>query len=67
MRLAILIAAFFAASHAAAQDKTVKFIVGFPAGAGLDTMTRLVAEKMRLTLGQPVMVDKTIRSFFRTN
>ena len=42
---------------AAAQDKTLKILVGFPAGAGLDTMTRLVAEKMRGTLGQPVMVE----------
>src|SRR6185503_18125508 len=41
----------------AAQEKTVKFVVGFPAGAGLDTMTRLVADKMRLRLGQPVVVE----------
>jgi tripartite-type tricarboxylate transporter receptor subunit TctC len=42
---------------AAAQDKTVKILVGFPAGAGLDTMTRLVADRMRVSLGQPVVVE----------
>jgi len=57
MRLIVLIAALFAAAHACAQDKTIKFLVGFPAGAGLDTMTRLVADKMRARLGQPVVVE----------
>ena len=42
---------------ASAQERTVKILVGFPAGAGLDTMTRLVAEKMRAKLGQPVIVE----------
>jgi tripartite-type tricarboxylate transporter receptor subunit TctC len=57
MRTAILIAALLCAAPAAAQDKTVKFLVGFPAGAGLDTMTRLVADRMRARLGQPVVVE----------
>lgn len=55
--VATLLAALLVALPAAAQDKTVKFIVGFPAGAGLDTMTRLVADKMRVRLGQPVVVE----------
>ena len=45
------------ASAAAAQDKTIRFLVGFPAGAGLDAMTRLVADKMRVSLGQTVVVE----------
>jgi tripartite-type tricarboxylate transporter receptor subunit TctC len=57
MRIAILIAALLLSAHSAAQDKSVKFLVGFPAGAGLDTMTRLVADKMRARLGQPVVVE----------
>ena len=57
MRIALLLAGLLLAAPAAAQDKTVKFLVGFPAGAGLDTMTRLVAEKMRVKLGQPVVVE----------
>ena len=57
MRIAILIASLLLAPLAAAQDRTVKILVGFPAGAGLDTMTRLVADKMRVKLGQPVVVE----------
>lgn len=57
MRIAILVASLLLTAHAAAQDKTIRFLVGFPAGAGLDTMTRLVADKMRVTLGQPVVVE----------
>ena len=52
-----LAGALACALPAAAQDKTVRFLVGFPAGAGLDTMTRLVADKMRVSLGQPVVVE----------
>ena len=44
-------------STAVAQDKTVRILVGFPAGAGLDAMTRLVAEKMRVSLGHAVVVE----------
>jgi tripartite-type tricarboxylate transporter receptor subunit TctC len=57
MRIAVLIATLLLALPAAAQEKTIKFLVGFPAGAGLDTMTRLVADRMRATLGQPVVVE----------
>jgi tripartite-type tricarboxylate transporter receptor subunit TctC len=57
MRIAILIAALLLSANAAAQEKTIKFLVGFPAGAGLDSMTRLVADKMRVRLGQPVVVE----------
>ena len=57
MRIALLIAGLLLASPAAAQDRTVKILVGFPAGAGLDTMTRLVADRMRASLGQPVVVE----------
>jgi tripartite-type tricarboxylate transporter receptor subunit TctC len=56
-RISAFILAIALVPPAAAQDKTVKFLVGFPAGAGLDTMTRLVADKMRARLGQPVVVE----------
>jgi tripartite-type tricarboxylate transporter receptor subunit TctC len=56
-RISVCILAIALALPAAAQDKTIKFLVGFPAGAGLDTMTRLVADKMRVRLGQPVVVE----------
>lgn len=57
MRIAALLAALALALPAAAQDRTVKFLVGFPAGASLDTMTRLVSDRMRVTLNQPVVVE----------
>jgi len=56
-RIALVVVAFALSTAAAAQDGTVKFLVGFPAGASLDTMTRLIAERMRVTLGQPVVVE----------
>jgi tripartite-type tricarboxylate transporter receptor subunit TctC len=56
-RIALVVVAFALSTAAAAQDGTVKFLVGFPAGASLDTMTRLVADKMRVSLGQAVVVE----------
>lgn len=54
--IAALAAALFAGGvHA--QQGTIKFLVGFPAGASLDTMTRLVADKMQASLGQNVIVE----------
>ena len=57
--LASLMLAEFAAP-ALAQDKIerpVKILVGFPAGGTADIMARAVADKMRDTLGQPVIVE----------
>jgi tripartite-type tricarboxylate transporter receptor subunit TctC len=42
---------------AAAQEGAVRILVGFPAGATLDSMTRLVAEHMQSSLGRPVIVE----------
>ncbi len=57
LRIALFVAALAVCTAAAAQDRTIKFLVGFPAGASLDTMTRLIAERMRVTLNQPVVVE----------
>jgi len=58
MLRAIVAAALTAAMPlAAAQGGTVRIVVGFPAGATLDIMTRLVADHMRQTLGRPVIVE----------
>jgi len=56
-RFSALFLALVCSLPAAAQEKSVRFLVGFPPGAGLDTMTRLVADRMRATLGQPVAVE----------
>jgi tripartite-type tricarboxylate transporter receptor subunit TctC len=44
----------------AAQEypaRTVRLIVGFPAGGGSDIIARLVAQKLTGSLGQPVVVE----------
>lgn len=46
-----------AAPVSSAQDKAVKIVLGFPAGATSDLLSRLIAEHMRQTLGQPVIVE----------
>jgi tripartite-type tricarboxylate transporter receptor subunit TctC len=57
MRIAAVLFALAFALPAAAQDRTIKFLVGFPAGASLDTMTRVIADHMRSSLKQPVVVE----------
>jgi tripartite-type tricarboxylate transporter receptor subunit TctC len=41
----------------AAQQGAIKIVLGFPAGATSDILSRLVADQMRETLGQPVIVE----------
>jgi tripartite-type tricarboxylate transporter receptor subunit TctC len=55
--VAACLAAGLTASAAQAEDKPLHIILGFPAGASSDTVTRLVAEKMRVSLARPVIVD----------
>lgn len=45
------------AAHAEFPDHMVRWIVPFPAGGGLDTVTRLVAPKLAESIGQNVIVD----------
>ena len=35
----------------------MRIVVGLPAGAGVDAVTRLIADKMRASLQRPVVVD----------
>ena len=55
-----LLVALAGAVGAQAQSfpaKPVTMIVPFPAGGGSDILARIVAEQMRLSLGQPVIVE----------
>ena len=48
------------ASKIAAQDyptRPLTMIVPFPAGGATDTLARLLAERMRTVLGQPVIIE----------
>jgi tripartite-type tricarboxylate transporter receptor subunit TctC len=54
---AALAGAALAAPAVLAQDRTVKILVGFPPGGSADVIARLLAEKMRGSLGQNVIVD----------
>jgi tripartite-type tricarboxylate transporter receptor subunit TctC len=38
-------------------DHPIRVIVSVPAGGGVDTVTRMVADKMREALGQPLVVE----------
>lgn len=42
---------------AAAQDKTLKFLLAYPPGASNDILTRLLAEKMRPAIGMNTIVE----------
>ncbi|AEG92332.1 Bug family tripartite tricarboxylate transporter substrate binding protein [Ramlibacter tataouinensis] len=58
--LALSLAALVGASAVAAADypsRTIKIIVPFAPGGGSDVITRLMADKMAVDLGVPVIVD----------
>jgi len=58
--LAAMAALALVAAPSLAQDKIdkpVRIIVGFPPGGTADVMARAVADKMKDTLGQPVIVE----------
>jgi tripartite-type tricarboxylate transporter receptor subunit TctC len=46
-----------AASAAEFPDHSIRVIVSVPAGGGVDTVTRIVTDKMRAALGQPLVVE----------
>jgi tripartite-type tricarboxylate transporter receptor subunit TctC len=56
-----LLGAFVAASAFAQSypSKPVTIVVPFSAGGPTDTLARIMGERMRKTLGQPVLVDNT--------
>ena len=53
--------AFASPAHAqdvgAYPDRPIRVIVSVPAGGGVDTVTRIIAEKLQQRLGQPVVVE----------
>ena len=57
MRTAVLLVSLLLALPAAAQDRTARFIFGFPPGSVGDLLTRLVAERMAKPLGVNAIVE----------
>src|SRR5436190_2110280 len=53
----VCLSALAAAAPAAYPDKPVRFIVPFVPGGTIDTLGRIVAEKMAARMGQPFVVD----------
>ncbi|MCU0765133.1 MAG: Bug family tripartite tricarboxylate transporter substrate binding protein [Burkholderiaceae bacterium] len=54
------VALFFAVAVAGAgaqQARSVKILVGFPAGGGTDAIARLLADRLKDALGAPVIVE----------
>lgn len=42
---------------ASAQGKVSKIVIGFPAGQGIDLVSRIVAEALKDELGETVIVE----------
>lgn len=51
------IAGLVLAAAAGAQDAPIRILVGFPAGGGSDLVARVVAERMKASLGTNVVVE----------
>lgn len=58
--LGAALVALAAAFPAAAQQGALRIVLGFPAGATADILSRLLAEHMRGTLGRPVIVENKV-------
>lgn len=54
---AMLLTAPLAQAQSNFPNRPIKIIVCLPAGGGVDTVTRLIADKLPQSLGQPVIVE----------
>jgi tripartite-type tricarboxylate transporter receptor subunit TctC len=54
---AVLVTGLVLAGPALAQDNPLRVVLGFPPGAGADTLTRLLSDRMRASLNRPVVVE----------
>ena len=55
--VAAIVCAIVPASAQSSPDRPIRVIVPFPAGGVLDTLTRAIGEKARVTLGQPWIIE----------
>src|SRR5947208_194399 len=54
---AALVAPAMARAETALPDRTLKILVGFPAGGGSDVMARFIAEALKQRTGRNVIID----------
>ncbi|TDR93357.1 Bug family tripartite tricarboxylate transporter substrate binding protein [Enterovirga rhinocerotis] len=54
---ALLAAPVVAEAQQAYPSRTIRLVVGFPAGGPTDGPARIIADKLRTSLGQPVVVE----------
>lgn len=57
LRAALAALSLGAAGAAQAQERPIKLLVGFPAGGSTDAMARLMADRLKTVLNQPVIVE----------
>jgi len=57
MRNILLVALMLFAGAAPAQDRPLKFVVGYPPGASIDILSRMLADKMGKSLGITTLVE----------
>lgn len=57
MKTLALIVSLLLSLSVHAQDKTLKFVLGYPPGASSDILTRLLADRMRASLGMATVVE----------
>lgn len=43
--------------HAAFPERSIRLIVAFPPGGSIDVVARILAEKLRASMGQPIVVE----------
>ena len=56
-RILFAVVGFAFAASASAQDGPVRILVGFPPGGEADIIARLITDRMRTSLGAPVIVE----------
>ena len=57
LTLALSVVGYGHAQEASYPNKPVRLLIGFPAGGLLDTVSRIVGERMSTLLGQPFVVE----------
>ncbi len=56
-RRTVLAGSMALAAPVRAEDRPLRIVLGYPAGASSDTITRLIADKMHVTLDRSVVVE----------